>query len=123
MSTGNIAFDRREQLEKIQSGLLPGESIIAVYDAKGVGTGFIGVTDRRIILQDNSFVGKKIALTSIPYSKISSVSAVSNKSFAGSFFSSGEIAIHVGTHTYTVEFRDDHKGKHVHDVILHYIIG
>lgn len=118
----NIQYDRREQLDKIQNGLLPGEQVFAVYDAKGAGTGFIGLTDRRVILQDNSFVGKKIALTSIPYSKISSVSMVTNKSFAGAFFSSSEVAIHVGTQTYQIEMRDDHKGKYVHDLILGYLI-
>ena len=51
------AFDKQDQFDKIQSGLMPGEQIIAVYDAIGAGTGFIGVTDRRVILQDNSFVG------------------------------------------------------------------
>ena len=95
-----IVFDRQEQLTQIQSGLLPGEQVIAVYDAIGAGTGFIGLTDRRVIIQDKSFVGKKVALTSIPYSKITSVSVVSNKSWAGSFFSSGSIAINVGAHSY-----------------------
>ncbi|MCF2526308.1 PH domain-containing protein [Yinghuangia soli] len=119
--SANVVYDKREQFEKIQSGLMPNEQIIAVYDAIGAGTGFIGLTDRRVIIQDNSFVGKKIAITSVPYSKISSVSMVSNKSFAGSFFSSGHIAISVGTHTYQVEFRGEEKSRHVHNVILHYI--
>jgi hypothetical protein len=117
----NIVFDKQEQLQQIQSGLLDGEQIIAVYDAIGAGTGFIGLTDRRVIIQDKSFVGKKVAITSIPYSKITSVSVVSNKSWAGSFFSSGSIAIHVGTHTYEVEFRGDQKSHHVHNVVLHYL--
>jgi hypothetical protein len=86
-----------------------------------VGTGFIGLTDRRVIIQDKSFVGKKVAITSIPYSRITSVSVVSNKSWAGAFFSSGAIAINVGTHTYEVEFRGAQKGHHVHNVILHYV--
>ena len=116
----DVIFDKREQLNQIQSGLLEGESIIAVYDAVGVGTGFIGLTDRRVIIQDKSFVGKRVALTSIPYSKISSVSVVSNKSWAGSFFSTGAIAVHVGTHVYEVEFRGSNKAHHVHNVILHY---
>ncbi|MBL1077630.1 PH domain-containing protein [Nocardia sp. 2] len=117
----SIPHDRREQLEKIQQGLLQGEQILAVYDAIGVGTGFLGLTDRRVIIQDNSFVGKKVAITSVPYSRISSVSVISNKSFAGAFFSSGHIAISTGHHTYEVEFRGDQKARHVHDVILHYI--
>ncbi|SDX99105.1 PH domain-containing protein [Micromonospora pattaloongensis] len=117
----NVIFDRREQLQQIQSGLLDGEQVIAVYDAIGAGTGFIGLTNRRVIIQDKSFVGKKVAITSIPYSKITSVSVVSNKSWGGSFFSTGAIAIHVGTHSYEIEFRGDQKSHHVHNVILHYI--
>ncbi|MEV1285761.1 PH domain-containing protein [Micromonospora sp. NPDC049679] len=117
----NATYDRREQFQQIQSGLLEGEQVIAVYDAIGAGTGFIGLTNRRVIIQDKSFVGKKVAITSIPYSKITSVSVVSNKSWGGSFFSTGTIAIHVGTHSYEIEFRGDQKSHHVHNVILHYI--
>lgn len=114
-------FDKQDQLNQIQSGLLQGEQVIAVYDAIGAGTGFIGLTDLRVIVQDRSFVGKRVALTSIPYSKITSVSVVSNKSWAGSFFSTGSIAIHVGTQTYEVDFRGSEKSQHVHNVILYYI--
>ncbi|RZU50202.1 PH (Pleckstrin Homology) domain-containing protein [Krasilnikovia cinnamomea] len=117
---GDVVFDNKGQLEQIQSGLLEGEQIIAVYDAVGAGTGFLGLTNRRVIIQDKSFVGKRVAITSIPYSKVSSVSVVSNKSWAGQFFSTGSIAITVGTHVYEVEFRGTEKTHHVHNVILHY---
>ena len=80
---GAISFDKQDQVDKIQAGLLPGESIIAVYDSKGGGTGFIGLTNRRVVLQDNGFVGKRVALTSVPYSKINAVSFVSDKSMLG----------------------------------------
>ena len=113
-------YDSKGQLQQIESGLLDGEQIIAVYDAVGAGTGFIGLTNRRVIIQDKSFVGKRVAITSIPYSKVSSVSVVSNKSWAGQFFSTGTIAISVGTHLYEVEFRGSEKTHHVHNVILHY---
>jgi hypothetical protein len=118
-----VPFDRQEQLQQIESGLLEGERVLAVYDAVGVGTGFIGLTDRRVIIQDKSFVGKRVAITSIPYSKITSISVVSNKSWAGSFFSSGAIAIHVSGQTYEVEFRGNQKAHHVHNVVLHYLSG
>lgn len=113
-------FDSKSQLQQIESGLLEGEQIIAVYDAIGAGTGFLGLTNRRVIIQDKSFVGKRVAITSIPYSKVSSVSVVSNKSWAGQFFSSGTIAITVGQHNYEVEFRGSEKTQHVHNVILHF---
>ncbi|GGN55697.1 hypothetical protein GCM10010112_06740 [Actinoplanes lobatus] len=114
----DVAYDNKGQLEQIQSGLLEGEQIIAVYDAIGAGTGFIGLTSRRIIIQDKSFVGKRFAITSIPYSKVSSVSVISNKSWAGQFFSSGTIGITVGTHVYEIEFRGSDKAHHVHNLIL-----
>ena len=116
----DVVFDSKGQLKQIESGLLDGEQIIAVYDAVGAGTGFIGLTTRRVIIQDKSFVGKRVAITSIPYSKVSSVSVVSNKSWAGQYFSTGIIAITVGTHIYEVEFRGAEKTHHVHNVILHY---
>src|SRR4029450_1872920 len=106
--------------KQIESGLLDGEQIIAVYDAVGAGTGFLGLTPRRVIIQDKSFVGKKVAITSIPYSRISSVSVVSNKSWAGSFFSTGSIGIHVGSQTYEVDFRGHEKSRHVHNVVLQF---
>jgi hypothetical protein len=121
MSQPQPVFDKPEQLQQIQSGLVEGESIIAVYDAIGAATGFIGLTNHRVIIQDKSFVGKKVAITSIPYSKITSVSVVSNKSWAGNFFSSGSIAINVGMQTYEVDFRGDQKSHHVHSLLLWYM--
>src|SRR5690349_20416318 len=116
----DVVFDNKGQLQQIESGLVDDEPIIALYDAVGAGTGFIGLSTRRIIIRDKSFVGKRVAITSIPYSKVSSVSVVSNKSWAGQFFSTGTIAITVGAHTYEVEFRGSEKTHHVHNVILHY---
>jgi hypothetical protein len=116
----DVVYDNKGQLEQIQSGLLEGEQIIAVYDAIGVGSGFIGLTNRRIIIQDKSFAGNRVALTSIPYAKVSSVSVVSNKNWIGQFFSTGTIAIQCDAKLYEVEFRGSEKTHHVHNVILHY---
>lgn len=33
--TAEFPFDKQDQVDKIRTGLLPGESIIAVYDGKG----------------------------------------------------------------------------------------
>ena len=59
-------FDRREQLEKVQAALLPGEVVEAVFDLKGAGTGFIGITSHRVIVYDKVFLRKMKALVSIP---------------------------------------------------------
>jgi hypothetical protein len=121
MTTTTPVFDKQDQYDRIIAGAMDGEKVLAVFDAVGSGTGFIAVTDKRVILQDNSFVGKKVALTSIPYSRVQAVSFVSNKSMLGKFASSSEIAVMAGSKTYEVEFRGDEKGKYIHDVILFHI--
>jgi hypothetical protein len=116
-------FDKSEQVAKVTEMLRPNEQILAVYDCVGAGTGFLALTTSRVVLQDNSFLGKKIAVTSIPYSRVTSVSMVSNKSSLGSFFHSGEVAISTsGGQVYSAEFRGDGKSKRVHDVVLHYLL-
>lgn len=118
----DVRYDRREQYQQIVSGLLPGENVIAVYDAIGVGTGFIGLTDRRVILQDKSFVGKRVALTSIPYSRITSVSVVSDRSWGGSFFSTSSIAVTTSHAVHEVDFRGSDKAHHAHNLVLWHMV-
>lgn len=111
-------FDKQDQFDKIAANLLQGEFIIAVYDAIGAGTGFIGLTNKRVVIQDNSFVGKRVALTSIPYAKINNVSFVSDRSMMGKFFSTSSISVSTGGRDYEVDFRGEEKAKHAHNVIL-----
>ncbi|GAA4472313.1 hypothetical protein GCM10023094_04290 [Rhodococcus olei] len=111
-------FDKSEQLQQVQQDLLPGEVVVVVYDCTGAGTGFVGLTNLRVVIQDRSFVGKRTAITSIPYHNIRSVSLLSNKSWAGEFFSSSSVAMTAGPDTFEAEFRGTEKAHHVHRVIL-----
>ena len=115
-------YDRKEQLDQVTSGLLEGETVHAVYDAVGTGTGFLGITDRRVILQDRSFAGKKVALTSVPFSRIHSVSVISDKSWTGSFFSTSSIAISTSHGEHQIDFRGSDKAHHAHNLILWYVL-
>ena len=115
-------YDKRDQLQQVQQGLLDGEVVYAVYDAIGAGTGFLGITDRRVILQDKSFVGKKVALTSIPYGRITSVSVVSDRTWTGSFFSTSTIGIETSHGSHEVAFRGNEKAHHAHNLILWHMV-
>lgn len=115
-------YDKRDQWDKIQAGLLRGEQLLAVYDCTGTGTGFVGVTDKRVVLQDNSFIGKQEAVTSLPYKNIQSVSFVSDKSMFGKFASSSTIAISAGGTVREATFRGEDKAKYIHDTILQHIL-
>jgi len=117
----DVVFDLKDQLQTVQDGLLEGETAYAVYDGKGAGTGFIGLTDLRVVLQDESYVGGKLALTSLPYDRINAVSLVSNRSVFGRWAEAATLAITTMDTTYEVELRGADKAKHAHDLILHFI--
>src|SRR5215213_6637250 len=78
MSVGSepqVYFDKKEQLKKIESGLLRSEQVYAVFDMKGGGTGFLGVTNKRLIIYDKAFMRKMKATVSLPLSRIQSIAA------------------------------------------------
>lgn len=116
--TTNVAFDKQDQFDKLKQGLMSGEVLKAVFDGKGSGTGFMGVTDRRLILQDNSFVGKKVSITSIPYHRIDAVHYVNDKSMLGKFSSSSTVAVSIGARDFECEFRGEDKARFIHDFVL-----
>jgi len=113
-----IPHDKADQLEQVQEGLIDGETVYAVYDCTGVGTGFVGVTNFRVILQDKSFAGGKSAVTSLPIRSIQAISFVSDKSVFGRHVASATIALTAGSTVHEATFRGDAKAKHVHDTIL-----
>jgi len=122
-SSVEVIFDRQDQLEKIEAGLLPGEQIEAVFDVKGGGTGFVGITSKRIIFQDNAWVVKSTAVVSIPYSRIHTVAAEDSVSLLmgrGFFSSSRIITTSAGSRVF--EFRGADKAHIAHDLILRHII-
>ena len=45
MAETELIFDKQDQVDKVRSWLLSGERLLAVYDLKGVGSGFLGITE------------------------------------------------------------------------------
>lgn len=117
-------FDKKEQLQKIESGLLRGEKLYAVFDMKGGGTGFIGITDMRVIVYDKSFMRKMKAIVSIPYSRIYSVAAEDeNGMFTGrGFFGSSKMALKTSGSELEFEFRGSDKAHIAHNLILGFMV-
>jgi hypothetical protein len=119
-----VAFDRPDQLKQIQTGLMAGEQLLAVYDAIGTATGFIALTDKRVIMQNKSYlsVNKKVALISMPYNRIATVGVLSDQKWSGNWFSTSEILItSVSGEHHEVSFRGSDKAKYVHDMVLYHI--
>ena len=121
----DIMVDKKDQLEKIEGVCLPDETIRAVFDLKGRGAGFLGITDKRIIYYDKAFLKSKKALVSIPYTHIASVASEDNKGFfiKSGFFVSDTLTIQpIGLEPKTFEFRGGEKAHQAHNMIMEYLL-
>jgi hypothetical protein len=122
---GDMVVDKKEQLAKIEDFCLPDEVIRAVFDLKGAGSGFIGITNKRIIFYDKAFMRSQKAMVSIPYNRISMVGSEDNKGFLikKGFFASDKLTITgPGFDDKTFEFRGGDKAHQVHNIIMEYLL-
>ena len=120
-----MTVDKKEQLEKIESICLPEETILAVFDLKGRGTGFLGITDKRIIYYDKEFLRAKKALVSIPHNRIAYVASEDNKGFfiKKGFFVSDTLTIcAMGSDPKEFEFRGGDKAHQAHNILMEYLL-
>ena len=117
-------YDKKEQLDKIVAGLLPGEEVQAVLDMKGGGTGFLGITTKRIIVYDKSFMRKMKAVVSIPYSRIQTIAAEDESGLLSGrgFFSSSKLVINTSQGDTSVEFRGTDKAHLAQQLVLSHIL-
>jgi hypothetical protein len=115
-----VMFDTREQLKKIQEGLLPEETVYAVFDMKGGGTGFIGITDKRVMIQDSAFIKKESAIVSIPYDRIHALATSEETGMLGGrgIFAGSKLVLSTSAGSYELEFRGADKAHAAHDLIL-----
>ena len=100
-----IAFDSQDQLNKIQEGLLPEETVYAVFDLKGSGTGFIGITDKRVMIQDSAFIKKESAIVSIPYDRIHALATSEEAGMLGGrgVFAGSKLVLSTSAGSYELE--------------------
>lgn len=120
----DIIVDKKDQLEKIEDYCLPHETIKAVFDMKGGGTGFIGITDKRIIFYDKAFMRKKKAMVTIPYSKIHAVSSEDDtgRLLKRGFLASSTLTLHAGVDSFAFEFRGGDKAHQAYKIIMEFLL-
>ncbi len=121
----DIIVDKKDQLEKIEGICLDDEVIRAVFDLKGRGTGFISITNKRIIYYDKEFLKGKKALVSIPIDRIAAVASEDNKGFLikSGFLVSDTLTISsMGLEPKTFEFRGGDKAHQAHNILMEYLL-
>ena len=73
MQAAEVIYGRKDQMKKTQQLVIGGEVLYSVYDLKGGGTGFVGITDLRLVFIDQAFLRKQKAIVSLPYTKLAAV--------------------------------------------------
>lgn len=111
-------FDRKDQLNRILPYLVQGERLFAVYDCKGGGTGFVGITDRRIIFYDQAFVTRKKSMVSIPFNQIIGVASADE----GVVFQTSELTLLTAAGNYTFQFRGADKAHSAYRYIMEQLL-
>ena len=115
----DVIHDKKEQLQKIQRLVMANEVLYAVFDMKGGGTGFIGITDLRLIFMDQAFVRKKKAIVSVPFTRITEVASEDTGKFVlKSLLGSSTLIVMAGAQTWTFEFRSDAKAHKAYGLIM-----
>lgn len=118
--TNYPVYDKKEQLEKLQANLIQGEQVYAAFDMKGGGTGFLGITNYRIVVYDKAFMRKMKAIVSVPYSRIYMVAAEDENGLmtGRGFFGSSKLAIKTAGEDFEFEFRGSDKAHTAHQLII-----
>jgi hypothetical protein len=114
-------FDRKDQHDRVESALIPGETLWMTLDCKGGGTGFVGITDRRIVFQDQSWRKAKNVLVSIPYDRVHAVGISTNQPLIGR--SSGTISVQAGEDDWSFEFRNAEKTAVAYKLIMSFVLS
>src|SRR5437588_11302660 len=110
-----VEFDNKNQMERIQVMVNSPERLYAVFDEKGRGTGFVGITDRRIIFMDQGVIRKKKMIVSLPYSKIT---AIASEDSGGIIFNSSALLVIAGNREFDFEFHTKEKAHRAYELIM-----
>jgi hypothetical protein len=105
-------------MEKIKGLVIPGEQLLAVYDMKGGGTGFIGITDLRLIFLDESFMRKTKALVTVPFTQITAVAVEDTGRTLNPFGATSKLLITAGPREWDFEFRSNDKAHRAYHLIM-----
>lgn len=111
-------YDKKDQWDRIAALVIPGETLLAVFDMKGGGTGYIGITDMRLIFMDESFVRKSKALVTLPFSKVTAVGVEDSGRTLNPFGASSELSIVAGSREWEFEFRSNEKAHAAYRLIM-----
>ena len=112
-------FDNKGQYDRVAAYVIRGETLRAVFDCKGAGTGFVGITDQRVIFYDQGMFLKKKTMVSIPYHQIVGVASADE----GVIFKTSEITLITAAGRFEFEFRGADKAHWAYQYIMNQVLN
>lgn len=112
-------FDNKGQWDRVVPYMIPGETLHAVFDCKGAGTGFVGISDQRIIFYDQGVVTKHKAMISIPFNHVIGVASIDD----GFWLKTSEIHVMTAAGKFEFEFRGADKAHWAYAFIMNQILN
>lgn len=117
---GAVNFDNQEQLDRIKGLVIKGETLQAVFDCKGSGTGFVGITDQRLIFYDQGVLLKRKAMVSIPFNRVVGVASADT---GGLLFKSTQLTVLTAAGNFDFEFRGADKAHWTYNYVMGQILN
>lgn len=114
-----VIYDRKDQYERIAKYVIPNETLVAVYDCRGAGTGFVGITNRRVIFYDQGILLKKKTMVSIPYHQIVAIASADE----GMILKVSEIVLITAAGKFSFEFQGVDKADWTYRYIMNQILA
>ena len=115
-----VQYDNKKQYERINAYIISGETLHAVFDCKGTGTGFVGITDQRVIFYDQGVLLKKKVMISIPYHQMIGVASSDE---GGVVFKISEMTLITAAGRFSFEFRGADKAHWAYKFIMNQILN
>jgi hypothetical protein len=112
-------FDSKTQYDRIVPYIISGETLKAVYDCKGAGTRFVGVTDQRLVFYDEGILIKKKSMVSIPYYRVVGIACADD----GITLQSTEITLLTVAGRFTFEFGSVDKAQWCYRYVMNQILN
>lgn len=119
MADDKPVFDNKGQYDRVAAYVIKGETLRAVFDCKGAGTGFVGITDQRVIFYDQGMFLKKKTMVSIPYHQIIGVASADE----GVIFKTSEIMLLTAAGRFEFEFRGADKAHWAYQYIMNQVLN
>lgn len=112
-------YDHKEQWNRVAAYVIPGETLYAVYDCKGGGTGFVGITDQRVIFYDQTFLRELKSMISIPYNRIIGIASQDE----GTILKTSTLTFITAAGNFTFEFWGAKKAHWVYRFVMDQILN